>query len=49
MATLFGRDSKTIRKHINNALNEELSDEVVVAKFATTAKEDAKLGEFCRE
>ena len=39
MATLFGRDSKTIRKHINNALKEELSDEVVVAKFATTAKD----------
>ena len=31
MAKLFGRDSKTIRKHINNALMEELSDEVVVA------------------
>ena len=39
MAKLFGRDSKTIRKHINNALMEELSDEVVVAKFATTAKD----------
>ncbi len=39
MAKLFGRGSKTIRKHINNALMEELSDEVVVAKFATTAKD----------
>ena len=36
MAELFGRDSKTIRKHINNAIREELAGEVVVAKFATT-------------
>lgn len=36
MAELFGRDVKTIGKHINNALNEEL-DNSVVAKFATTA------------
>ena len=41
MAKLFGRDSKTIRKHINNALMEELSDEVVVAKFATTTQHGA--------
>jgi hypothetical protein len=27
---------KTISKHINNALKEELTDEVVVAKFANT-------------
>ncbi len=39
IAELFDRDVKTIRKHINNALNEELSDLVVVAKFATTAKD----------
>lgn len=26
MAKLFGRDYKTIRKHINNALQEELSN-----------------------
>lgn len=38
MAKLFGRNSKTIRKHINNALNEELDDSVV-AKFATTAND----------
>ena len=38
LSKLFGRDSKTIRKHINNALNEELDDSVV-AKFATTAKD----------
>lgn len=25
MAELFGRDSKTIRKHINNAIREELA------------------------
>jgi hypothetical protein len=36
LATLFGRDYKTISKHINNALKEELTDEVVVAKFANT-------------
>lgn len=38
MAELFDRDEKTIRKHINNALNEELASEEVVAKFATTTK-----------
>ena len=37
IAQLFGRDVKTIGKHINNALKEELSDMAVVAKFATTA------------
>lgn len=36
MAELFGRDYKTISKHINNALHEELEGEPVVAKFATT-------------
>ena len=40
IAELFDRDYKTIRKHINNALNEELQNEVVVAKFATTAKDN---------
>jgi prophage maintenance system killer protein len=35
MSELFGRDYKTISKHINNALREELSGEPVVAKFAT--------------
>ena len=34
MSELFGRDSKTIRKHINNALKEELDREAVVANFA---------------
>ena len=41
MAELFGRDSKTIRKHIDNAIREELADEVVVAKFATTTPHGA--------
>ena len=42
MATLYGRDYKTISKHINNALKEELADsEVVVAKFATTTQHGA--------
>ena len=39
---LFDRDIKTIGKHINNALNEEL-DNSVVAKFATTAKDGKDL------
>ena len=39
MATLFGRDVKTIGKHIANALAEELSTFQVVAKFATTASD----------
>ena len=34
MAELFGRDVKTIGKHINNALHEEL-DNSTVANFAT--------------
>lgn len=41
MAELFGRDVKTIRKHINNALKEELASEEVVAKFASTTKHGA--------
>ena len=36
MAELFGRDVKTIGKHINNALREELAPEAVGANFATT-------------
>ena len=40
LSKLFGRDIKTIGKHINNALKEELSeDHSVVAKFATTASD----------
>ena len=37
MALLFGRDVKTIGKHVANALSEELATMSVVAKFATTA------------
>ncbi len=37
IAALFGRDVKTIGKHIANALKEELEGSSVVAKFATTA------------
>ena len=40
LADLFDRDIKTIGKHINNVLNEELKDDnSVVAKFATTASD----------
>ena len=43
LAKLFDRDIKTIRKHINNALKEELADDTaVVAKFATTATDGKK-------
>lgn len=38
LAELFGRDIKTIGKHINNALKEEL-EASTVAKFATVQKE----------
>jgi hypothetical protein len=42
IAALFGRDVKTIGKHINNVFSEsELIKEVVVAKFATTTKHGA--------
>ena len=37
MAELFDRDVKTIGKHVNNAICEELAGLPVVAKFATTA------------
>lgn len=39
LATLYGRDIKTIGKHIVNASREELADKAVVAKFATTASD----------
>lgn len=44
MAQLFDRDYKTIRKHINNILEEELKDEKVVAKFANTTTHGAIAG-----
>lgn len=39
IATLFDRDVKTIGKHINNALQEELVGLPTVAKFAIVQKE----------
>ena len=39
LADLFDRDIKTIGKHINNALKEELKNVPTVAKFATVQKE----------
>ena len=44
IAILFGRDYKTISKHINNALKEELAGSVVVAKFANTTQHGAIQG-----
>lgn len=46
LSVLFDRDVKTIGKHINNALREELAGqrEVVVAKFATTRQHGAMEG-----
>lgn len=44
IAELFGRDSKTIRKHIANAIKEELAGEVVVENFATTTEHGAIKG-----
>ena len=39
LAVLFGRDVKTIGKHVTNALKEELEGFPVVANFATTASD----------
>lgn len=39
LSKLFHRDIKTIGKHINNALKEELKDIPTVANFATVQKE----------
>ncbi|MBQ9677208.1 MAG: hypothetical protein IJV44_03630 [Prevotella sp.] len=36
MALLYGRDTKTIGKYVTNTLKQELKDEPVGAKFATT-------------
>ena len=41
MAQLFQRDKSVISRHIKNALIEELKDDQVVAKFATTTKHGA--------
>ena len=40
IATLFDRDIKTIGKHINNALREELAVFSLVANFATSENTD---------
>ena len=42
IAQLFGRYVKTIGKHINNALKEELSDVPTVANFAIVQEEGAR-------
>ena len=39
ISLLFDRDIKTIGKHINNALREELAEFSAVAKFATVQHE----------
>ena len=39
LSELFNRDVKTIGKHVNNALKEELADMATVAKFAIVQKE----------
>lgn len=41
MAELFDRDKSVISRHIKNVLNEELKDEKVIAKFATTTQHGA--------
>ena len=43
MALLFDRDVKTIGKHINNALAEELHGLSTVAKFATVQQEGSRI------
>ena len=45
LAFLFGRDVKTIGKHIKNALREELRSLSTVANFATVQKEGNRLVE----
>lgn len=42
LATLFGRDVKTIGKHINNALAEELKGIPTIANFATVQIEGSR-------
>jgi len=46
ISELFGRDKSVISRHIKNVLAEELNNEVVVAKFATTAKHGAIEGKI---
>ena len=42
LSELFNRDIKTIGKHVNNALREELAGISVVANFATTVPQTGK-------
>lgn len=42
LAELFARDVKTIGKHVNNALQEELYGMATVAKFATVQQEGSR-------
>ena len=42
MSLLFGRDIKTIGKHINNASHEELEGMATIAKFATVQEEGGR-------
>ena len=42
MSILFGRDIKTIGKHISNALKEELSGMATVANFAIVQNEGGR-------
>lgn len=42
IALLFDRDVKTIGKHINNALQEELAESPTVANFAIVQKEGGR-------
>lgn len=47
IATLLGRDVKTIGKHINNVFSEgELEDKATVAKFATILNEGGRMITF---
>ena len=46
MAILFDRDEKTIRKHINNALNNELSEGVDVTKIERITNTQSVVANF---
>ena len=43
LSVLFDRDIKTIGKHVNNALKEELAGMATVANFATVQKEGDRI------
>lgn len=46
MSKLFDRDKSVISRHIKKAFEEELNNEVVVAKFATTTEHGAIKGKI---